>query len=72
MSHTKMQMSNQRNPEYLAKQSLPPIPKNLFKPTIVMSKEQERNIAIIVTNDDHTKKTNPGYNRQADGRFFYH
>ena len=72
MSHTQTLMANQTNAEYLAKHSLPPVPKKFDGPIRADNTKVTRDIAIIIKSDVHQKETNPGYARQADGRPFYH
>jgi len=56
----------------LRKQALPPVPTRYNGPTIQSGVDNARDMIFVVTNDAHSRGTNPGYIRKGCGGFFYH
>ena len=69
--NNKKTLAKQFDPEHLAKQRLPPVPKSFDGPIIQRQIENCRNNLLVITNEEHSKATNNGYKRNPlDGRFF--
>ena len=56
----------------MRKQALPPVPTRYNGPTIQSGVDNARDMIFVVTNDAHSRGTNPGYIRKGCGGFFYH
>lgn len=65
-------VAQQSDMSHLTKQSLPPIPKEYKGPAMSGNIENFRNNCFVVTNDAHSRGTNPGFIRNALGGFYCH